>query len=122
MNEFDKLLRIAKRKSTFDDSNKWSSGSETYLVEIKNEVDEVLEEMPKSRKCYLEDELGDVLWDYLNALVALEKERGVNAREVIARACQKYEERISAIESGDTWSNIKEKQKASLEKEYQSNT
>jgi len=68
MKEFDKLLSIAKRKATFDDNNSWTSGSTTYLTEIKNEVDEVIEEIPKSRKCYLEDELGDVLWDYLNVL------------------------------------------------------
>jgi hypothetical protein len=52
MKEFDKLLGIAKRKANFDESNTWSNGSDTYLVEIKNEVDEVIEEIPKSRKCY----------------------------------------------------------------------
>ena len=122
MKEFDTLLEIAKRKAKFDDSHTWSNGSETYLAEIKNEVDEVVEEIPKSRQCYLEDELGDVLWDYLNILTALEKEACIEAKAVLARACRKYEQRISGIENGKTWAEIKEKQKAALELEHQSNT
>jgi len=55
MKEFDKLLGIAKRKAIFDETSTWSNGAETYLAEIKNEVDEVIEEIPKSRKCYLEN-------------------------------------------------------------------
>jgi len=122
MKDFDKLVAIAKRKAKFDESNTWSNGSETYLAEIKNEVDEVIEEIPKSRKCYLEDELGDVLWDYLNILVALEKEVSIDLEAVLKRACEKYEERISGIENGKKWSKIKEKQKIALENEHKSNT
>lgn len=122
MKEFDILLGIAKRKAKFDESNTWSTGSETYLSEIKNEVDEVIEEIPKSRKCYLEDELGDVLWDYLNILAALEKEADIDSEAVLKRACEKYEERISGIENGQKWSDIKEKQKIALENEHKSNT
>lgn len=122
MKEFDILLGIAKRKAKFDESNTWSNGSETYLSEIKNEVDEVIEEIPKSRKCYLEDELGDVLWDYLNILAALEKEADIDSEAVLKRACEKYEERISGIENGQKWSDIKEKQKIALENEHKSNT
>ena len=120
MKEFDNLLEIAKRKAKFDECNTWSKGSETYLAEIKNEVDEVIEEIPKSRQCYLEDELGDVLWDYLNILAALEKEMGIDTKAVLARACRKYEERISGIETGKKWSDIKEKQKTDLEIEHKS--
>ncbi|RCS73547.1 MazG nucleotide pyrophosphohydrolase domain-containing protein [Vibrio casei] len=122
MKEFDILLGIAKRKAKFDESNTWSNGSETYLSEIKNEVDEVIEEIPKSRKCYLEDELGDVLWDYLNILVALEKEANIDSEAVLKRACEKYEERMSGIENGQKWFDIKEKQKIALENEHKSNT
>lgn len=121
MKEFDKLLGIAKRKADFDKTNTWSNGSETYLTEIKNEVDEVIEEIPKSRKCYLEDELGDVLWDYLNILTALEKETGIDVRAVLERACYKYEERISGIETGKKWSDIKAKQKIDLATEHNLN-
>ncbi len=121
MEQFDKLFEIAKRKASFDESNTWSNGSETYLAEIKSEVDEVIEEIPRARKCYLEDELGDVLWDYLNVLTALEKELGIDTKAVLLRACRKYEERVSGIEIGEKWSDIKEQQKIALAIEHDSN-
>ncbi|MDG3086470.1 MazG nucleotide pyrophosphohydrolase domain-containing protein [Vibrio hannami] len=117
MKDFEKLIEIARRKSLFDEGNDWSNGSETYLSEIKKEVDEVVEEVPKSRVCYLEDELGDVLWDYLNAVIALEKEQGVQLSSVLKRASQKYDERVSGIESGESWKDVKTRQKVRLEEE-----
>jgi NTP pyrophosphatase (non-canonical NTP hydrolase) len=122
MKAFDNLLAIAKRKAKFDENNTWSKGSETYLAEIKNEVDEVIEEIPKSRQCYLEDELGDILWDYLNILAALEKEAEIDTKAVLKRACRKYEERISGIETGKTWAEIKQKQKIDLAIEHKSSS
>lgn len=117
MDEFKQLLNIAIRKSKFDKNYDWSNGSETYLSEIKKEVDEVIEELPKQRKCYLEEELGDVLWDYLNILVALEQEIGIDTQSVLERACKKYEERVSGIESGELWQDIKQRQKQQLANE-----
>ena len=117
LNNFKKLADIARRKSRFDKGNDWSAGAETYLAEIKKEVDEVIEELPKSRTCYLEDELGDVLWDYLNIVMALEKEQGISLDSVLARAQQKYNERVSGIESGELWKDIKQRQKIRLQEE-----
>lgn len=117
MQHIDKLIEIAKRKSEIDKDNSWYQGSSTYLVEIKKEVDEVVEEIPKDRLCYLEDELGDVLWDYLSIVLSLGKEKGVRLESIIERACRKYEERISAIENGISWDEIKQKQKCKLERE-----
>ncbi|WP_413698933.1 MazG nucleotide pyrophosphohydrolase domain-containing protein [Psychromonas sp. KJ10-10] len=119
MKAFDILLDIAKRKAEFDKDNSWSNGSTTYLAEIKKEVDEVIEEIPKSRLCYLEDELGDILWDYLNILTALQQEKGIEPEAVLKRACQKYEQRVSGIEAGQAWSDIKIIQKQLLETEHQ---
>jgi len=117
MQDFEKLIKIVKRKSALDQGNTWSNGSSTYLEEIKKEVDEVIEEMPKQRDCYLEDELADVLWDYLNVLQAIEQERGISIDSVLVRACHKYEERISGLESGKTWAEIKQNQKLVLAEE-----
>ena len=114
MQDFKELIQIVKRKAALDQGNTWSNGSSTYLEEIKKEVDEVIEEIPKRRDCYLEDELADVLWDYLNVLQALEQERGISTEAVLARACEKYEERISGLESGKTWAEIKQGQKVAL--------
>ena len=119
MKAFNELLAIAKRKTRFDINNTNSQSVETYLSGIKSEVDEVIEEMPKSRQCYLEDELGDILWDYLNVLTTLEKETGISTKSVLERACHKYEERISGIESGMAWDDVKDKQKIALANEHQ---
>lgn len=117
MKEFDELLAIATRKSEFDLTNTWFKGVETYLVAIGKEVEEVREEIAQDRLCYLEDELGDVLWNYLNVLKALQREKGIDPQKVLARACKKYEQRVSAIESGSSWEAIKSQQKEALSEE-----
>ncbi|WP_372379098.1 MazG nucleotide pyrophosphohydrolase domain-containing protein [Vibrio natriegens] len=114
MKEFDELLSIATRKSEFDLTNTWFKGVETYLVAIGKEVEEVREEIAEDRLCYLEDELGDVLWNYLNVLKTLEREKGIDPKKVLDRACKKYEQRVSAIESGSSWEDVKLKQKEAL--------
>ena len=116
---FTDLIAIAERKRNIDHGSSWSNGSQTYLAEIVKEVDEVIEEIPKKRLCYLEDELGDILWDYLNIVLALEDERGVDLLSVLKRACGKYDERINGIEAGDHWKNIKERQKKVLAREME---
>jgi NTP pyrophosphatase (non-canonical NTP hydrolase) len=120
MKQFETLLNIAKRKSKFDEKNEWANGSQTYLEEIRKELDEVTDEIPKNRNRFLEDELGDVLWDYLNILLALEKENGIKVESVLNRACKKYDERISGIEQGKLWKDIKAVQKEALEQEQPS--
>ena len=114
MKDFKTLLEIAKRKAKIDTNSNWFSGSQTYLSEIKKEIDEVNAELAENRHCYLEDELGDVLWDYLNILLSLEKERGIKVENVLQRACKKYEERISGIENGELWNDVKKRQKKAL--------
>jgi len=120
MNSFTNLVNIARRKALFDQSNPWSNGSSTYVEEIQKEIQEVAEEIAQDRKPYLEDELGDVLWDYLNLVLALEKEKGIKLNDVLKRAARKYEERISGVENGILWKDIKEKQKAALAQEQAS--
>ncbi|MGL1958980.1 MAG: hypothetical protein OCD00_16885 [Colwellia sp.] len=117
MKEFDILLAIARRKKVIDQESDWSNGANTYLTGIKSEIEEVIDEIPKNRSCYLEEELGDILWDYLNILINLERESGINVGSVLKRTCNKYEERISGVENGESWQCIKVKQKVALENE-----
>ena len=117
MKSFNTIVSIARRKNKFDQTNPWSNGSSTYITEICKEVKEVAEEIAQERNIYLEDELGDVLWDYLNLVLSLEKEKGIKLEYVLERAARKYEERISGIERGISWKETKEKQKAALKKE-----
>jgi NTP pyrophosphatase (non-canonical NTP hydrolase) len=81
MKPFSTLVSIARRKNDFDQTNPWANGLSTYIAEICKEVKEVAEEIEQDRKPYLEDELGDVLWDYLNLVLALEKEKGIKLED-----------------------------------------
>jgi len=116
---FEQLLCIARRKSVIDTNSDWFNGAKTYLHEMRSELDEVLEEIPLNRRCYLEQELGDLLWDYLNILLSLEKESDIKLESVLERACIKYEQRVSGLEDGHTWSDIKAQQKIALEREQE---
>ncbi|MCG6230188.1 MazG nucleotide pyrophosphohydrolase domain-containing protein [Vibrio furnissii] len=111
------LLAIAQRKNRIDQSSDWFHGAQTYLTEIHSELQEVQDEIPYQRRCFLEEELGDVLWDYLNLLLSLEQESEIQMESVIARACQKYEQRVGAIEQGISWDDVKAQQKMTLQAE-----
>ncbi|MGY2574153.1 MazG nucleotide pyrophosphohydrolase domain-containing protein [Vibrio sp. C8] len=115
----EQLLSIARRKSVIDTSSDWFNGSKTYLNEMRTELDEVLEEIPLNRRCYLEQELGDLLWDYLNLLLALESETEIQLESILERACIKFEQRVNGLENGISWSDIKARQKVSLTEEQQ---
>lgn len=117
--DFESLIEIARRKNRVDQSGDWSNGSTTYLDEVRKELHEVEEEIRRQRLCYLEDELADVLWDYLNAVVCLEQEQGVSLDRVLSRGVGKYAERVSAIESGEAWSSVKTRQKRRLREEFE---
>jgi NTP pyrophosphatase (non-canonical NTP hydrolase) len=111
-NEFEQLLAIAKRKNQFDQSHTWANGSETYFNEIRKELIEAEEELLTNDQAALEEELGDVLWDYLNILLSLDKEEKISIESVLRRTIDKFEERVSGIESGKTWAEVKTIQKA----------
>lgn len=117
MENFAKLLEIVRRKAVYDRNNPWYHGPESYLNGLKDEVDEVIEEIARQRSCHLEDELGDLLWNTLNAVVALEKTHGVRLEAVLERAGRKFGERLAGLEAGRSWQAIKDEQKQALERE-----
>lgn len=117
MQELEKLFAVAKRKFEFDQTNDWYSGAETYLSCLQEEIDEVRTEIPKNRPCFLEDELGDIVWNYLNIVLALEEKSGITIESVLKRAASKYDERVTAIESGGRWQDVKQQQKLALAEE-----
>ena len=118
LGHFSSLFDIARRKAKYDNTNTWYKGSETYFAALYQELEEVGEEITQTRLCYLEDELGDVLWNYLNLLMALEKEQGIDPTSVLSRAVNKYQQRVATIENNGSWADVKAEQKRKLQQEY----
>ncbi|PID87696.1 nucleotide pyrophosphohydrolase [Candidatus Gracilibacteria bacterium] len=122
----NKLLEIVKEKNKIDQNQEWYTGAKIYLDGLKDEVIEVEEELKENNSVYLEDELGDILWDLLNLIEGLKKEGKIGGLEdVLKRAEKKYYERISGIDKVNglkkksKWSEIKKKQKQELKEEHE---
>lgn len=49
-------------------------GSQTFIDGLEDEIREMKEEIRSGKRVFLEDELGDVFWDYICLLENLEKE------------------------------------------------
>ncbi|MCH2056218.1 MAG: hypothetical protein MK214_06295 [Thalassotalea sp.] len=118
LGHFSSLFDIARRKAKYDNTNTWYKGSETYFDALYQELEKVGEEITQTRLCYLEDELGDVLWNYLNLLMALEKEQGIDPTSVLSRAVNKYQQRVATNENNGSWADVKAEQKRKLQQEY----
>ena len=116
---FKQILELAKGKLEMDKQGTWSKGSITFFEEIQNEIQESLIEYKAEKQVYLEDELGDILWDYLNLLTNLESEKKINLEKVFIRANKKYNQRISGLNYNSTWEKVKKKQKEELKIEQE---
>lgn len=114
------MLELVQKKHQIDQLSDWSEGSVTYFDAMRAELTEVEEELLSGRTCYLEDELGDVLWDYMNLLLNLESEGQISLANVFARAVNKYNERITGLQNGNTWDSVKDIQKQRLAQEHNS--
>ncbi len=119
-----KLLKIVNEKYEIDKKWTWSKWSISYFEWIKDETEEVFEEMRENNSIYLEDELWDILFAYLSLLKNLEKEWKISSIEnVIFRSEKKIWERISALKWKDWglldyWDEVKKRQKEELEREH----
>lgn len=115
--KFNINSKVAQKTFPWKDYSDWLNHN-IYLPGIKNEVDEVIPEIKKNNSVYLEDELWDIFWTYINLLHCLELEGYISKEKVFERAYAKYNERISWLEDGILWDDIKLKQKAELKKEH----
>lgn len=97
----------------------WLQG-ETYIDCIRDELDEVSQEIKQNNSVYLEDELWDIFWDYINLLYCLEKQWMIDKQEVFKRCMNKFWERVDALEAWISWNEIKSKQKMTLKQEHNS--
>lgn len=120
LDNLKQLIQTVKVKEQIDQKNDWSNGSETYFEEMQKEIQETLVEYKSNKQVYLEDELGDILWDYLNLLTNLEKENKIESIEkIFQRANKKYTQRVTGIQNGTGWDKVKQIQKQELKQEQE---
>ena len=111
------LQQIAAQKSQRDLKGTWFKGSSIYLDALVEEVAEVKEELALGRQCFLEDELGDLLWDFVCLIEHLELEGKVDKERVFQRSVNKYSERVTKRCPSETWEDVKSRQKLALQNE-----
>lgn len=125
MKNFAEILNIAReniRKNPSLHNRPPSEVALQYLGGLKDEVEEVCDEIKENNHVHLEDELSDIAWDYACVLAQLEHVGFIeNAENVIAHGLSKYSERAPAFlePSEDMWDRIKAKQKADLQQRHE---
>lgn len=102
---FDKIKNLSKTRvkylSEFE-NHEWYKWAMNYYDWLFWELEEAKQEYKEDNLVYLEDELWDILWDYLCLLHALEVEWKISSAEkVFERSYKKFSGRIK-----DTWSNM----------------
>ncbi len=129
MNEFLKrFFELVKRKvdhcsKQAKSASPWNAADwleyDIYLEWIKNETDEVIPEIKMNNSVYLEDELWDIFWRYINLLYILEQGWYISKEKVFERCEEKFWKRIEALEKNIPWNEIKKIQKEKLAKQHE---
>lgn len=115
------LQTVAKDKAEKDLKGEWYQGYQTYLDALSDEILEVKAELELERRCFLEDELGDLLWNTVCLLEHLELAGKIDKNQVFRRAVIKYSERVIERQKGETWNDVKSRQKQALKNEWLNN-
>ena len=124
MENLKKLINLAKHKQQIDIKRGEAKFMNPHwlLDSIRDEVEEVREEIKPNNTAHLEDELSDILWGWMVLVEKLNDSEYVGTHEaVIKRALKKYEERILPLKGDasdhEIWCEVKAKQKVMLEEE-----
>lgn len=117
-----KIITLSSNRIPFlikEGEGNFYHGSETYINGILDEIEEVQEELKEDNYIYLEDELGDIFWDYVCFLESLEQEWKINKARVFERCYAKFSGRLNldGSNNGD-WNSVKKIQKEELKKEH----
>jgi NTP pyrophosphatase (non-canonical NTP hydrolase) len=125
MEKFREILDIARENIQKNPSLQGRAAEDValqYLGGLKDEVEEVRDEVKENNRVHLEDELSDIAWDYACVLAQLEQAGYIDSAEaVIAHGLLKYSERAPAFleASEDMWDAVKAKQKIDLKNRHQ---
>ena len=115
--KFEHLQRNKEKHTDGINNEEWYN-HKIYLDWVIEELEEAKAELRKNNSVHLEDELWDVLWDYLNLIFFLDKEWYIDHKNVFKRSLKKFSWRLNWIKSWITWWEIKKHQKAELKKEH----
>lgn len=122
----EKLIRLAREhvaRRVNDPVAGDADSPEAYFEEIHSEIDEAKVEVKENNAIHLEDELGDIFWDYCLLLSYLESHNYIDSVEsVLQHALEKFIEREPGMKarSSELWNEIKQRQKAVLLEKHSS--
>ena len=124
MQNLKRTIELVSKKCDLDITREDKDLIDPYwlLDAIVKEAQEVKEEIKPNNSPYLEDELGDILWGWIALVEKLKRQGFVGTHEdIFRRMLKKYQERIEPLDGTmrdyDTWKEVKERQKQSLEEE-----
>ncbi len=113
-------LDAKSSKSRYNHFYHWP---QTYIEWLHDEIAEVEAEIRAGNHVLLEDELGDVFWDYICLLESLHQQGYISSvTRPLERAEKKFSERIEAARdesrhSDIGWQEVKTRQKEELREE-----
>ncbi len=89
--------------------------------ELRGEIDEAEQALKNNDDENLKEELGDVLWDALHLIIAAEKEKGFDIKEILDNIIKKHRRRKPYVfgdmkintkeEAINVWEEIKKKER-----------
>lgn len=125
MEKFCRIIDIAReniRKNPSLEKRTIEDIALQYLSSLKDEVEEVKEEVRANNTIYLEDELSDIAWDYACVLARLEEGGYIESAEsVLEHGYEKYAQRAPAfLEPTEAhWDAVKKTQKEVLKQRHE---
>ena len=125
---FKNILKLVSKKCDLDETreDKNLMRPEFLLNAIREEVEELKEELYAHNHAHLEDELGDILWGWMALVEKLNRKGYTGSHEdIFRRTLKKYYERIEPLDGTDNdydrWKEVKAKQKKVLADEKKVN-
>jgi NTP pyrophosphatase (non-canonical NTP hydrolase) len=117
--EFEEFYKVLKKDRVL---SAWSADEDfkDRALQLKSEVEEILEAIEKGDFENLKEEIGDSFWDLMCLCVIAEEKGKFTKDEVIAQVMEKYHRRKPYIKEGKTvskeeelriWQEVKKKEK-----------
>ena len=123
--ELPDILKLAEIRMKYLHAGGWHGfykWPKTFIDWLIAEIDEEKVEFEEEKRVFLEDELGDVFWDYICLLDSLELNGKISKQKVFERCYRKFSERLNITDGRDNgdWQEVKKNQKERLMSEQNS--